>query len=543
MVNRMSSPGAGGGSAGESTDSAIRPETLNSGAGPIDDPYLDDGLTKEEKLFALGRLDSTGRCRSAPDTAVVSLHSRDATGGEVINEPLQLHIGWVCQAGFYPENLNKANQDNLLISTNLKKFLLKRKSSNGETIVQKELSIFGVFDGHGSNGTECSTFAVEQFTALFDGFFAQKHEQGPITLEELQGCIKDTLEEINKQMHKQKYNRARKPPVDDTLSGTTAIVVFMLDDTVIVANVGDSRAIIASSAQNVLEAQNLSFDQTPFRKDERKRCQQAGAVVMTSDQLEGYKEYDPANEDFGNEEDDGEDPPRLWLPNSGSPGVAFTRSLGDELAESIGCIATPELLRRSILSTDEFIVIASDGVFEFLTSQLVVDVVSKFTDAQQAAKALVAEAYKLWLHYEVRTDDITAIVIFLSGNEGYDGLERRESASAEAMLSTKMYEEELRPVRTKISKAKRKLLQKNEAASGTEEDECDLPLEEVEPKTEAELDRLRDAIHVNFFFHHLSERKLEEVLKSFKKVPFNSGDAIIRQGEKGDMFYVLDEGM
>lgn len=37
--------------------------------------------------------------------------------------------------------------------------------------------------------------------------------------------------------------------------------------------------------------------------------------------------------------------------------------------------------------------------------------VAAFGDPQEAAVALVVEAYRLWLQYETRTDDITAIVI------------------------------------------------------------------------------------------------------------------------------------
>jgi len=186
-----------------------------------------------------------------------------------------------------------------------------------------------------------------------------------------------------------------------------------------VANVGDSRAIIATDVGGRLESEALSADQTPYRKDERDRCKKAGAVVMTMDQIEGYKPYDPNCDSWGEEDDDdGGDPPRLWLPNKGCPGVAFTRSLGDGMAETIGCFAEPEIHRRKILPTDQFVVIASDGVFEFITSQTVVDIVSNFDNAYDASRALVTEAYKLWLHYEVRTDDITVIVIFLDHPEG-----------------------------------------------------------------------------------------------------------------------------
>ena len=39
--------------------------------------------------------------------------------------------------------------------------------------------------------------------------------------------------------------------------------------------------------------------------------------------------------------------------------------------------------------------------------------VSRYEDPQEAAIALVVQSYHLWLSYETRTDDITAIVIML----------------------------------------------------------------------------------------------------------------------------------
>lgn len=39
--------------------------------------------------------------------------------------------------------------------------------------------------------------------------------------------------------------------------------------------------------------------------------------------------------------------------------------------------------------------------------------VSKFDDPQEAAICLVVESYHLWLSYETRTDDISAIVVQL----------------------------------------------------------------------------------------------------------------------------------
>ena len=41
--------------------------------------------------------------------------------------------------------------------------------------------------------------------------------------------------------------------------------------------------------------------------------------------------------------------------------------------------------------------------------------VSKYDDPQEAAIAVVVEAYRLWLQYEVRTDDITLVVARIEG--------------------------------------------------------------------------------------------------------------------------------
>lgn len=43
--------------------------------------------------------------------------------------------------------------------------------------------------------------------------------------------------------------------------------------------------------------------------------------------------------------------------------------------------------------------------------------VAKFKDPQEAAIALVVEAYRQWLANEVRTDDITTIVIYFDHDD------------------------------------------------------------------------------------------------------------------------------
>ena len=103
----------------------------------------------------------------------------------------------------------------------------------------------------------------------------------------------------------------------------------------------------------------------------------------------------------------------MWNVTLDKPGTAFTRSIGDACAEGIGVFAEPEHLTRELHELDKYVVIASDGVFEFLTSQTVCDMVHSFKDPLDACKKVVRENYNLWLQYEVRTDDITMIALYL----------------------------------------------------------------------------------------------------------------------------------
>ena len=63
--------------------------------------------------------------------------------------------------------------------------------------------------------------------------------------------------ETNEQLH--------QSPIDDSMSGTTAIAALVQGRDVTVANVGDSRAIMGHSTGGPLKAETLTRDQTPFR--------------------------------------------------------------------------------------------------------------------------------------------------------------------------------------------------------------------------------------------------------------------------------------
>lgn len=78
----------------------------------------------------------------------------------------------------------------------------------------------------------------------------------------------------------------------------------------------------------------------------------------------------------------------------------------------MGVIARPEIESHTIDEADRFIIMGSDGVWEFITSQEAVDIVAEAATPQEACELLLAESDKRWRNEEEVVDDITALVIF-----------------------------------------------------------------------------------------------------------------------------------
>jgi len=108
-------------------------------------------------------------------------------------------------------------------------------------------------------------------------------------------------------------------------------------------------------------------------------------------------------------------PSRVWLSGAWAPGLAMSRALGDTLAGRVGVIATPECVGPVALGPrDRFLIVASDGVWEFIGSQEAVEIVGRCPDPATGARALVAAARERWASEEEGgADDVTAVVVQL----------------------------------------------------------------------------------------------------------------------------------
>ncbi len=360
------------------------------------------------------------------------------------------------------------------------------------------------------------------------------------------------------------------PKLDDALSGTTAISCYVHGrrNRITVCNVGDSRAVLGQRVKRdsnnsrddnagtdvFYRALPLSRDQTPYRRDERQRIRSYGARILSLDQIEGLEpvpiDSDDENGkddiDLGKEIDEGGDPPRVWHPEQDYPGTAFTRSLGDALAEELGVFAEPEMVTRELEEGDEIIVLASDGVFEFLTNQSVIDICAKFKDPLAACRAVVAESYELWLQYELRTDDITMICIFIdSKDEAVSSARDKGEASGdvEDIPDTVKHQLEPRPVRNRPSVEKSKMLRKMSKSNLSADDE-DFDISKLfTRKTAEEKACISQAIKASIMLQSMTESQRDMIFGVMEPVHAKKGDWIIRQGSVGDRFYIVEEGV
>lgn len=71
-------------------------------------------------------------------------------------------------------------------------------------------------------------------------------------------------------------------------------------------------------------------------------------------------------------------PYRVWLKHEELPGLAMSRSLGDKIAHSVGVSSLPEVTTTYLGVDDKFIVIGTDGVWEFLSNEQVAEIVLPF---------------------------------------------------------------------------------------------------------------------------------------------------------------------
>jgi len=293
----------------------------------------------------------------------------------VLDSLYGMRFASLSQAGHEPDGVKKVNQDSFIAIPDI--------SRDG-----KAGACFGVFDGHGSVGHHVSQFIIGRMPSTIQVAKLVKDNSAKCT----QKVLEESFKTLNTQLEKQKE-------IDCALSGTTAVSCIVRNGAIACCNLGDSRCIVARKSGGDFKCVELSIDQKPERADERKRVQKAGGRVEPL--------MDETGEPIG--------PSRVWLKHMMLPGLAMTRSFGDQVAASVGVCAEPETIVHQMSPDDSFMILASDGVWEFITNEESIALVKDCATPDEAARKLVDESSARWREEEEVMDDITAMVVFFEG--------------------------------------------------------------------------------------------------------------------------------
>ena len=285
------------------------------------------------------------------------------------------------------EGLPKINQDAFIEKTNI----------NGIN----DFNIFGVLDGHGSQGHYISEFASE---FIPNKIITHKEIKNNTNKESIYNKLIEDDYKIIKEAFISTDKELDSLEISSLNSGTTCNIIIHIGNHLICANVGDSRSLVVFDEQNdndlnFLRAIPLSIDYKPELPEENSRILYSGGVVK---QLKNeFGEY------MG--------PYRVYAPGKDYPGLAMSRSIGDLFAKKLGVISEPGINEYYIGNNTKFFVLCSDGVWEFLSNDKVRDIGKQFylnSNASEFCQELISRSLIEWQTHDIIVDDITAVAAF-----------------------------------------------------------------------------------------------------------------------------------
>jgi serine/threonine protein phosphatase PrpC len=278
--------------------------------------------------------------------------SYSKTGPKKQLDPLE-EFPWLALVNFekFPK-INVSNRFNFGLSDTIG----RREAMEDAVIVHGQFrekgneDLFALFDGHG--GREVADYCAKSLAVCL------KHKLSTLGEDQIGEAMTQAYVEIDRSIQGwAKY------------VGCTALSAYFIDHFFYIANVGDSRVVLAQAGK----AQRLSTDHKPEHPDELKRIKEAGGFV-NGGRVKGL--------------------------------LSVSRAIGDALLTPV--IAVPDIIKHEINDTDELLIMACDGLWDVIGDQLAVNLIRDETDMQTAAEKLRNYALD-----HGSTDNISVLVIDL----------------------------------------------------------------------------------------------------------------------------------
>ncbi|XP_020585905.1 probable protein phosphatase 2C 34 [Phalaenopsis equestris] len=266
---------------------------------------------------------------------------------------------------------------------------------------QEDMIFCGIFDGHGAWGHHVARKVRRSLPASL-----LCNWQKTLALSSLDDNCPITC---HSEMWKESFIRScaaidkeleEDPKLDSFNSGTTALSIVKQGQLLVIANVGDSRAVMATRADDGrLVPVQLTVDFKPNLPQEAERIKHCNGRVFCLRDEPGVH--------------------RIWLPNAEMPGLAMSRAFGDYCVKDFGVISVPEVTQRLISGRDQFIVLATDGVWDVMSNQEAIEIVSSTKDRRKSARQLVKCAIHAWKRKRrgIAVDDCSAVCLFFHSSQ------------------------------------------------------------------------------------------------------------------------------
>jgi serine/threonine protein phosphatase PrpC len=260
-------------------------------------------------------------------------------------------------------------------------------------------TLLAVLDGHGMHGHLVSEYATDELIGSIEAALPADEPQ-----EMVGAYLRASFLAVDERL------LANDAGINSKSAGTTAIAALLTPAAdaessmqVHVACTGDSRCVLGCEAEPEAASdgeaadagswatRDLSKDQTPDDPEERARLEAKGCAVDPNTSRVIFK--DGAAE---------------WH-------LACSRTIGDHNFPREAVTAEPEVGRFDLDGTARCLILASDGVWEYMSSADAVALCqAAHPDADAAACAIVDRATEHWTAAEGEyRDDITAVVLYL----------------------------------------------------------------------------------------------------------------------------------
>ena len=301
---------------------------------------------------------------------------------------------------------------------------LVKKPSSTKMKTWPKISYFGIFDGHG--GEECSEFLKNNYMN-----YLVENANFPF---DIKLSMIESFQKIEEDFFKLKC----KDNLDDSdKSGSCALVSVIFDNKVYIANIGDSRAIMSIGGGT--KVRQLTADQKPDNIKEFERALKNGSKIYLDDnddpdrdesKIEFIKDKAELEKMKEIKENSTEEKIFRVFPSD----LAVMRTIGDikakkkEFGGIPGTIINiPEVYIFDINSSDDFIVMGCDGIFDDLSNQEIVNAAwtvfkHRATEKNYDIHELSLEACDLVIKSALEkqtTDNLSCIIIGLEGLEKF----------------------------------------------------------------------------------------------------------------------------